>query len=268
MSSVSVLVLRAAGINCDHETVQAFTDAAADRVDLLHINEFIRGRRRLSDYDILTVPGGFSYGDDISAGKVLANELRFKLLEDVNTFVADGKLVMGVCNGFQVLVKMGLLPDTRTGRREQEVTVFFNDSGKFECRWVYLKHNPQSPCVFTRDLPERIYLPVANGEGKVIPQTESIRERLHHDGQVPLQYALPPEAPESGTVPYPWNPNGSVDHIAGLCDRTGRIFGMMPHPERHTHPTHHPQWTRKRARTTPDGLLIFQNAVRYVRTGM
>lgn len=295
MSKTSVLILRAAGINCDEETAHAFRLAGADRVDPIHINAFIQGRRRLSEYDVLVLSGGFSYGDDLSGGKVLANEMQSKLMEDVETFIGDGKLILGICNGFQVLVKMGLLPRTEPGGRRQEATVFYNDSGKFECRWVYLRRNPDSPCVFTRDMPETIYIPVANGEGKVMLASEEVRTRLGPGGHIALQYINPPWAgagvaareitavpagmaaegtagaddgeatgEATGETPYPWSPNGSVDAIAGICDATGRIFGLMPHPERYTHPTHHPRWTREGCRE-PDGLHIFRNAVNHVR---
>ncbi|MDE2926859.1 MAG: phosphoribosylformylglycinamidine synthase subunit PurQ [Acidobacteriota bacterium] len=295
MSKVSVLILRAAGINCDEETAHAFRLAGAERVDPVHINAFIQGRRRLSEYDVLVLSGGFSYGDDLSGGKVLANEMQCKLMEDVESFIAEGKLILGICNGFQVLVKMGLLPQTEPGGRRQEATVFYNDSGKFECRWVYLRRNPDSPCVFTRDMPETIYIPVANGEGKVMLASEDVRARLGPGGHVALQYVNPPWEAAGGTAEeaaggtaevdageataaadqeaagvaagetaYPWSPNGSVDAIAGICDATGRIFGLMPHPERYTHPTHHPRWTREGYRE-PDGLHIFRNAVNYVR---
>ena len=279
MSKASVLILRAAGINCDEETAHAFRLAGAERVDPVHINAFIQGRRRLSEYDVLVLSGGFSYGDDLSGGKVLANEMQCKLMEDMDTFIGDGKLILGICNGFQVLVKMGLLPRTEPGGRRQEATVFYNDSGKFECRWVYLRRNPGSPCVFTRDMPETIYIPVANGEGKVMLASEDVRARLGPGGHIALQYAKPPWADDGETAEvaaggtaeaaaaetaYPWSPNGSVEAIAGICDATGRIFGLMPHPERYTHPTHHPRWTREGCRA-PDGLHIFRNAVNYVR---
>lgn len=263
MSSASVLVLRAAGINCDYEAVHAFHLAGAQQVDHIHINEFVAGRRQLSAYDILVLPGGFSYGDDISGGKVLANELRYKLMDDIDTFIQDGKLIIGICNGFQVLVKMGLLPQTTPGVRRQETTVFYNDSGKFECRWVYLRSNPESPCVFTRNLPEMIYIPVAHGEGKIVSESETVQSRLRESGHIALQYVNPPDEDQDKVV-YPWSPNGSADDIAGLCDTTGRIFGLMPHPERYTHHTHHPRWTREGHRE-PDGLHIFKNAVTYVK---
>ena len=263
MSTASVLILRAAGINCDEETAHAFRLAGAAPVDSVHINAFIHGRRRLSEYDVLVLSGGFSYGDDLSGGKVLANEMQCKLMDDVESFIGEGKLILGICNGFQVLVKMGLLPQTEPGGRRQEATVFYNDSGKFECRWVHLRRNPDSPCVFTRDMPETIYIPVANGEGKVMLASEDVRERLGPGGHVALRYVNPPWA-GGGEPAYPWSPNGSVDAIAGICDASGRIFGLMPHPERYTHPTHHPRWTREGCRE-PDGLHIFRNAVHYAR---
>ena len=263
MATVSVLVLRAAGINCDYESVHAFETAGADRVDHIHVNNFIAGRTDLSEYNILVLSGGFSYGDDISGGKVLANELRYKLLEDVDAFVDAGKLVLGICNGFQVLMKMGLLPQTQPGVRKQEATVFYNDSGKFECRWVYLERNPDSPCVFTRDMPETIYVPVAHAEGKVIAESKKVLKHLRDAGHVALRYTNPHNG--NGAVSYPWSPNGSIDAIAGLCDETGRIFGLMPHPERYIHHTHHPRWTREPSDREPDGLYIFKNAVQYIR---
>jgi len=263
MSTASVLILRAAGINCDEETAHAFRLAGAARVDPVHINAFIQGRRSLSEYDVLVLSGGFSYGDDLSGGKVLANEMQCKLMDDVESFIGEGKLILGICNGFQVLVKMGLLPQTKPGGRRQEATVFYNDSGKFECRWVHLRRNPDSPCIFTRDMPETIYIPVANGEGKVMLASEDVRERLGPGGHIALRYVNPPWV-GGGAPEYPWSPNGSVDAIAGICDATGRIFGLMPHPERYTHPTHHPRWTREGCRE-PDGLHIFRNAVEYAR---
>ena len=263
MSTASVLILRAAGINCDEETAHAFRLAGAARVAPAHINAFIQGRRSLSEYDVLVLSGGFSYGDDLSGGKVLANEMQCKLMDDVESFIGEGKLILGICNGFQVLVKMGLLPQTKPGGRRQEATVFYNDSGKFECRWVHLRRNPDSPCVFTRDMPETIYIPVANGEGKVMLASEDVRERLGPGGHIALRYVNPPWV-GGGAAEYPWSPNGSVDAIAGICDATGRIFGLMPHPERYTHPTHHPRWTREGCKE-PDGLHIFRNAVEYAR---
>jgi len=253
---VKVLVLRAAGSNCDQETAFAFRAVGA-AADLVHVNRVVSGEVSLHDYHIVAIPGGFTYGDDVSAGKILANELKCKLGPALVEFHQQGKLLIGICNGFQVLVKAGLLPevDLSVGQR---VTLTTNDSGKFEDRWVYLRLN-RSPCVFTAGGPERIYLPVAHAEGKFVACTDELLQRLLHNGQVVLQYVHP----EGGPCVYPWNPNGSAADVAGMCDPTGRVFGLMPHPERHFDGTHHPRWTREGLRAEGDGVFIFRNAVTY-----
>jgi len=206
----------------------------------------------------MVIPGGFTYGDDISAGKVLANELRLKLGGDIEEFVRRGGLVLGICNGFQVLVKAGILPDLSHG--EPELTLSVNDSGRFECRWVYLVVNQKSPCVFTAGM-ERLYLPVAHGEGKVIAAPRVLFELSARQGVV-LRYTDEAGNAEAG---YPYNPNGSVANIAGICDASGRIFALMPHPERHIRGTQHPRWTGEGAKKRGDGLQIFINAVQWAR---
>ena len=254
MAEVKTLILRVPGTNCDVETGFAFQQAGAE-VSLVHINQLIHGEERLADYQIMVVPGGFTYGDDISAGRVLANELRLKLGDDVRRFVEDGKLVLGICNGFQVLIKAGFLPElSRDG--QSPLTVTGNDSGRFECRWVYLKVNKQSPCVFTEGL-DSIYQPVAHGEGKVVAAPE-VLPRLN----VVLYYADEKGSTDAG---YPYNPNGSVNNIAGIGDASGRVFALMPHPERHLRGTQHPQWTRLGAREYGDGFPIFRNAVEWAK---
>jgi len=252
MSRVRTLILRAPGTNCDAETVFAFQQAGAD-VSSVHVNRLIGGEERLSDYQILVVPGGFTYGDDISGGKVLANELRLKLGEDIFRFIEDGKLILGICNGLQVLAKAGILPEpSKNG--SPRLTLSANDSGKFECRWVYLSVNKKSPCIFTEGL-DSMYLPVAHGEGKVVVEPEVLP-----DLNIVLRYA-----DENGNIEagYPYNPNGSVGNIAGICDSSGRIFALMPHPERHVRGTQHPQWTRHGAKKYGDGFQIFLNAVKW-----
>ncbi len=258
MKKPKVIVLRTAGTNCDYETVHAFRMVGAD-VDLIHINRLIRGEVELSPYQILTIPGGFSYGDDIAAGKILANELKYKLREPVEQFIADGKLIMGICNGFQVIVKAGLLPGFNGISDVQETTIYTNDSGKFECRWVYLKHIDNDKCVVTRNIKDIIYLPVAHGEGKFTTVDEDTLDSLEAGDQVVFKY-VDPEGKYAG---YPWNPNGSDRHIAGICDSTGRIFGMMPHPERYLSKYNHPRWTREDLQEEGDGVAIFRNAVEY-----
>jgi len=250
------IVVRTAGTNCDYETAHAFEISGA-QVDLVHINELKRREKHLFNYQILVLPGGFTYGDDISAGKILANEFKFRLGDDVQTFIEDGKLVLGICNGFQVLVKAGYLPNLG-GQREQEATLSYNDSDRFEDRWVYLKETSRGKCIFTQGQKRIIYLPVAHAEGKFVPRDEAVLRELWRNKQIVLQYVTEKGQP----CGYPGNPNGSVDAVAGICDSTGRIFGLMPHPERHSHPTQHPRWTREGLKE-PDGLSIFRNAVRF-----
>lgn len=251
---VKTIVLRAPGTNCDAETVFAF-EQAGSAVDLVHVNQIIRHERRLADYQILVIPGGFTYGDDIAAGKVLANELQLKLGEDVMRFFEAGGLILGICNGFQALVKAGFLPDPHNGGQPR-ITLAANDSGKFECRWIHLAVNKESPCVFTREM-DSMYVPVAHGEGKFVAEPDI----LPHINVV-VRYA--DEQGDTGAG-YPHNPNGSVDGIAGICDSSGRIFALMPHPERHIRGTQHPQWTRLGAKRYGDGFQIFQNAIRWVQ---
>jgi phosphoribosylformylglycinamidine synthase I len=252
MNKVKVLLIRAPGTNCDMETEFAFQQAGAE-TRLVHINRLIRREESIAAYRILVVPGGFSYGDDVSAGKILANELKLKLGEEIARFVAGGGLILGICNGFQALVKAGILPGF-TLDNGTPVTLANNDSGKFECRWVHLVVNGDSPCVFTRGM-ERIYLPVNHGEGKFIADP-AVMPRLN----IVLRYT-----DENGDTAagYPHNPNGSMNNIAGICDATGRIFALMPHPERHIRGTQHPRWTRRGAKQYGDGYRIFLNAVKW-----
>ena len=259
-----VLILRTAGTNCDAETNTAFQLAGAETA-LVHIQNLISGKVNLTDYQILAIPGGFSYGDDIAAGILLAIEMKHKLTDMLNRFVADGKLVIGICNGFQVLVRTGLLPgmsssDSSTPEMTQRTTLAMNTSARFECRWVDLE-TQESPCVFTEGVKPRVYLPVAHAEGRFTAPTDVLAE-LEANHQVVFRYA------ESE---YPINPNGSDADIAGICDATGRIFGLMPHPERFLTKWNHPRWTRLADNTASeegDGLVIFKNAVNYVKTNL
>ena len=249
---VRTLILRAPGTNRDIETMFAFEQAGA-AVSLVHVNQLIRGEERLADYQIMVIPGGFSYGDDIAAGKVLANDLKLKLGEDIRSFIEDGKLILGICNGFQALVKAGFLPEL-SNDASPRLTLSNNDSGKFECRWVYLGVNKQSPCVFTRGI-DSLYVPVAHGEGKIVTLGDGISE-----SNIALYYT---DEHGDRSAGYPYNPNGSLGNIAGICDNSGRIFGLMPHPEDYIRGTQHPQWTRLGAREYGDGFQIFRNAVQW-----
>jgi len=217
--NIKVLILRTAGTNCDQETKAAF-ELLNTKVDLLHVNDFVRGKEKITDYQIIAFPGGFTYGDDIAAGKILGNELKMKLKGQLKSFLNKNGLMIGICNGFQVLVKMGLLPGNT--QWDQEATLGFNDSVKFEDRWVYLrkpenknqKQKNKNKCVWTLQINETIYLPIAHGEGKFIPKDKKVLKRLKENGQVVFQYC-----DKQGELSvYPDNPNGSYDHIAGICD--------------------------------------------------
>lgn len=252
-----VLVLRTAGTNCDYETEYAFQIAGAETA-LVHINQLITGCANLDEYHILALPGGFSYGDDVAAGILLANEIKYKLGDLLREFVDSGKLIIGICNGFQVLVRAGLLPGLNS-QTAQEATLALNNSAKFECRWVHLE-TQQTPCAFTQGLKQRIYLPIAHAEGRFTSPGQ-ILDELESNRQVVFRYVAPDEKPPL----YPDNPNGSDLHIAGICDPTGRIFGMMPHPERFLTRLNHPRWTREYLPEKGDGFDIFRNAVAFVR---
>ena len=254
------LVLTGFGVNCDYEMNHAFELAGAES-KRVHLEDLISGKVKLEDFHVLSLPGGFSYGDDIASGKVYANRLRYNLFDDLRDFIQEGKLIIGVCNGFQILVKLGLLPGLGGDYGMQTTTLTFNDSGRFESRWVFVKANPNSRCVFTKGI-DVLPLPVRHGEGKFIPMSEEIRKRLHSDGLVVFQYC------DSGgniTNKYPFNPNGSVDSIAGICDPTGRVFGLMPHPEAYLFRHNNPQWSRKELPADGMGLAIFRNAVNYLK---
>ncbi len=255
MAIPKVLILRAPGTNCDEETAYAFELAGAES-DLVHINELVLGRKALFDYQILCIPGGFTYGDDISAGRVLANEIRLKIGERIGEFTSQGNLVFGICNGLQVMVKAGILPPL-TSSNAQELTLAPNDSGKFECRWCYMRASEASPCVFTKGM-GIMYLPVAHGEGKVVADP-----KVWEKASIAVQYCDEKGSIDAG---YPHNPNGSELNIAGICDDSGRIFALMPHPERHVVGTQHPRWTREGLKQSGDGLQMFVNAVNWVKS--
>ena len=248
-----VFILRTAGTNCDTETAHAFQRAGA-ATEFVHINRLLENPRQVHDFQILAFPGGFSYGDDIAAGKILANQITNHLADVLRDFVAAGKPVIGICNGFQVLVKTDILPGPLAGRGGQTATLTNNDGGRFIDRWIQLAQ-PAKPsrCIWTRGM-EPLDLPIAHGEGKFIPATENIRRAMWDNSQVAVLYA-------NGS-----NPNGSVDDIAGVCDSTGLVFGLMPHPERYVEPFQHPAWTsQKPLPAVGRGLQIFENAVQHVK---
>jgi phosphoribosylformylglycinamidine synthase len=256
MSGPPVLVLRAPGANCDAEAVFAFELAGA-AVERVHINRLKENAALLGCYQVLCIPGGFTYGDDVAAGKILAVQLRTFLSDELQRFRDAGKLILGICNGFQVLLKAGLL--IPPGKDGIPATLTNNlPGGKFEDRWIRMKATPgQCPFLQGYDLLEA---PIAHGEGRFASPDNGLPRRLEESGQLVLRYV----DAEGKPGPYPINPNGSLADIAGICDVTGQILGLMPHPERHVLPSQHPQWTRRGlGGQEGDGLRLFRNAVRY-----
>ncbi|MGD9721397.1 MAG: phosphoribosylformylglycinamidine synthase subunit PurQ [Pirellulales bacterium] len=263
MAQPRVLILRAPGANCDAETEFAF-ERAGGLPQRLHVNRLLEAPRQLADYQILCIPGGFSYGDDIAAGRILGNQLRHHLADRVQEFKAAGKLILGICNGFQILIRSGvLLPLADDGTAP--ATLAWNASGKFEDRWVPLSVAAKTSVFFAGI--ETMYLPIAHAEGRFVPRDEPMLRSLEAAGQIVLRYGAPSAASQplqmAAGVPYPDNPNGSLADVAGVCDPTGRVCGLMPHPERHIDPTQHPRWTRGPLPAAGDGLRVFQNAVAY-----
>jgi phosphoribosylformylglycinamidine synthase len=252
MAQPRVLILRAPGANCDIEAEFAF-QRAGGLPERLHINRLRDNPKLLNQYQILVIPGGFTYGDDVAAGKILANQLSVFLGDALRKFRSQEKLILGICNGFQAILKAGLiLPPDEDGPL---ATLAHNESGKFEDRWITLKATP-GKCVFLKDY-DLFELPVAHGEGNFICRESWILKGLEQTGQIVLRYV-----DRNGQPPtYPANPNGSQADIAGICDLTGRVLGLMPHPERHVLPTQHPRWTREGLKTEGDGLRLFKNAV-------
>ncbi len=257
MPKPRVLVLRAPGTNCDQETAFAFERAGAE-AESWHVNRLLADPKSTRKFQILCVPGGFSYGDDIAAGRILGNLFRHHLAASLQEFKAAEKLVLGICNGFQVLMKSGILLGEATA--EPTATLTWNDSGKYEDRWVYLTVGA-TPCVFLHGI-DSLYLPVAHAEGKFVVRGDSVCQQLLESGQLALRYTTA-AGPTDGNTNYPANPNGSTADVAGICDETGRVFGLMPHPERYIDRTHHPRWTRGEGAERGDGLALFENAVRY-----
>ena len=270
MKPVKALVLTGYGLNCDYETDYALKLAGAES-HRVHINDLIHGKATLEDYHILVFGGGFSWGDDHGAGVLFATKITFNLQQPLERFIQSGKLVIGICNGFQALVNLGLLPGFNGNYQERRGAIIANASGNFIDAWVNMKINPQSPCVFTRGI-SQIELPVRHGEGKFYASDEDMTD-LFRSNQVVAQYA--DEKGDLANGQWPLNPNGSLKDVAGICDPSGRIFGLMPHPEAFHHFTNHPDWTRKKevlarqgkklSDENGDGLQIFRNAVASIR---
>lgn len=257
MSRPRVCVITGFGINADEELALAFRMCGAE-AHRVHVTDLVARPDLLFDYRILAFPGGFSFGDHLGSGKVFATLFRRNLGPRMEKFIRDGGLAVGICNGFQVLVKMGALPNTR-GTWEQEVSLVHNDSGRYEDRWVRVRFDPASRCAWTRGLRE-MELPVRHGEGKFLTRSPDQLPALSRDGLVALRYC----AGGGGEPRYPEDPNGSEGHVAGICDPSGRVLGLMPHPEAFVRPQNHPEWT-SRPRQQAEGLLIFENGVKAAR---
>jgi phosphoribosylformylglycinamidine synthase len=258
---VRALVLRSAGSNCDGETVRAL-DLAGAHTDLLHLNALARDSARLSEYQILALPGGFSYGDYVAAGRVFGLELRQRLQGPLERFVERGGFVLGICNGFQILVELGLF---EPGASARSIALTDNASDRFECRWVTLR--TERSALSWLPPGELLPAPIAHAEGRFVVRDRETLAALFERGQVALTYADPakleaePAGPDAASLPYPLNPNGSIANIAGLCDPTGRVLGLMPHPERNLSPWNHPHWTRLPARHAGEGLGFYRRMV-------
>jgi phosphoribosylformylglycinamidine synthase len=270
MTPIDALVLTGYGLNCDHETANVLNLAGA-QAHRVHINALIDGDVTLDRFKILVFGGGFSWGDDHGAGVVQAVRMKNQIGDQILSFVSRGNLVIGICNGFQVLVNLGLLPGLDGDYTARCVALTYNDCGNFRDDWVHLAVEEDSPCVFTRGL-RHLELPVRHGEGKFVAAPE-VMKRLEDGKHVVLRYADGKGRPAAGA--FPANPNGSLGDIAGICDPSGRVFGLMPHPEAYQHWTNHPDWTRLKDRCrrtgaplpegpTP-GLEVFRNAVAYLQ---
>jgi phosphoribosylformylglycinamidine synthase len=264
---VRALVLAGNGINCEKETAYACKLAGADQVDIVYIWDLAANKASLDSYQFLIFPGGFLDGDDLGSARASTirlshTEVNNRLLVDqIGDFADRGRLIMGICNGFQLMIKLGLLPALDGSSGTAQATLTWNDNGRFEDRWVTLKADPESPCVFTKGV-DIIELPVRHGEGKIVAPEETMT-KIRKSHQSPLLYINPKT--KEATTEYPYNPNGTMFGMSALCDTTGRLFGLMPHPEAFLHKTNHPRWTRENLKEEGDGLLLFQNAVNYIK---
>jgi phosphoribosylformylglycinamidine synthase len=274
MMQAKAIVLTGNGTNCEVEAAHACRLAGFDEVRIAHIAELLYGDVRLDDFHFLNLTGGFLDGDDLGSAKAQANRLKYArisgsnehLIDQILRFITDGKLILGVCNGFQLLVKMGLLPALDGTYLNQSATLTFNDSGRFQDRWVYMKCDPDSPSVFTKGVTGGMYLPIRHGEGKFLVESEEVLQKIESLHLSVLKYS--DSAYSAPTMEFPLNPNGSMNAIAGLCDESGRLMGLMPHPEAFLHRTNHPRWTRESLPEEGDGLILFRNALEYLRSNL
>lgn len=274
MKQTRAIVITGNGTNCEMEAAHACRLGGFDEAVIAHIAEILSGEIRLDDFHFLNLTGGFLDGDDLGSAKAQANRLKNapvaggneKLVDQFTRFIADGKLILGVCNGFQLMAKMGMLPGFDGQYLNQSVTLTHNDCGRFQDRWTYLKVDSASPSVFTRGIDKGIYLPVRHGEGKFLCDSGATLARLEDAHLAVLRYS--DAAYAEATMEFPANPNGSTNAIAALCDPTGRLMGLMPHPEAFVHYTQHPRWTRENLPEEGDGLILYKNAAEYARKNL
>ncbi|RII25272.1 MAG: phosphoribosylformylglycinamidine synthase [Geobacter sp.] len=274
MTKTRAIVITGNGTNCEMEAAHACRLGGFDETIIAHIAELLSGEIRLDDFHFLNLTGGFLDGDDLGSAKAQANRLRYArvdeleehLLEQLLRFINDGKLILGVCNGFQLMVKMGMLPGFDGDYLAQRTTLTFNDCGRFQDRWTYLKVDPASPSVFTKGIEKGIYLPMRHGEGKFLCDSAATLERIEQEHLAVFKYSGSDYA--APTMEFPLNPNGAQNAIAGICDPSGRIMGLMPHPEAFVHYTQHPRWTREQLPEEGDGLILFRNAAGYARKNL
>lgn len=263
-TQVRALIITGYGLNCERETACAFRQAGA-QADPVHLKDILSGERSLSDYHILAFIGGFSFGDHLGAGTVFANRVRRRMRDDLEQFVDAGKLIIGICNGFQTLTRIGLVPGLDGVRFEPRVALAENTQGIFRDAWIEVAAESASPCVFTRGL-GRLPLPIRHGEGRFVADSPETLRKLEQQNLVALRYVDPATGEPAESFPH--NPNGSENAIAGICDPSGRIFGLMPHPEAYLSAYNHPHWQRQQIDgTLPEhglGLAIFKNAVNTV----
>ena len=262
----TVAVLSGFGINCETETMAVFEMAGASS-ERVHVNRLVNGELSLSNYDIMAIPGGFSFGDHLGSGRLMGNRLRFGLRSQVREFVKAGKPVIGICNGFQVLVKMGLLPGDEDVSLIQTASLALNDSGHYEDRWVTLEIDQNSPCIWTKGI-KRMRVPVRHGEGKFVTDNRPLMDEWEDKGQIAVRYVDPDSEYPSlsrNVLPYPTSPNQSWRNIAGVCDPSGLVFGLMPHPEANHSTWLGATWTREDVNHGEgEGMALFRNAVNYV----
>ena len=274
MAKTRAIVITGNGTNCEMEAAHACRLGGFDEAVIAHIAELLSGEIRLDDFHFLNLTGGFLDGDDLGSAKAQANRLKHagvsgsaeKLVEQFTRFISNGKLILGVCNGFQLMTKMGMLPGFDGDHLNQTATLTYNDCGRFQDRWCYLQCDPDSPAVFTKGIEKGIYLPVRHGEGKFLCDTPATLRRIESEHLGVLKYS--DSNYSAPTMEFPANPNGSMNGIAGICDPTGRLMGLMPHPEAFVHYTHHPRWTREELPEEGDGLIFYKNAAAYVKKNL